>query len=150
MTHDDKKNLDRATSALRSDEPAADDIRSAGARLWHAMSAAPQPAVEQIHGCADVRAILPAYVAGQLSPARALIVRDHLGDCVACRNLAQAKVQPAAEWTAPVPRAAWSMRQFAFAAAVIAVIALSIFGGSRWYFATPAGARARVQSVDGA
>jgi hypothetical protein len=150
MTHDEKdRNLNEAVSALRADEPNDAEVRAAGARLWESMSADAAAEVEQIRGCADVRVMLPAYAAGQLSAARAMIVRDHLGDCVACRNLAHAEAPPETRWTPPVARTTWSARQMAFAAALIAVVALSIFGGTRWYFATPAGARARVQSVDG-
>jgi hypothetical protein len=40
--------------------------------------------------CADVRPLLPAHVYGDLSPAEAAAVADHLRECVVCRGEAAA------------------------------------------------------------
>jgi len=153
MTHEEnnpEQMLNRAVSALRSQDPENAAVQDAAARLWSRLQAGADPAVEQIRGCPDVRALLPAYAAGQLPPARALLVRDHLSECVGCRKLARSGREDAVTWAAPVLRVSWSFRQFATAAAVLLVVALSAAGVAKWYFSSPAGMRARVQSVDGA
>ena len=77
----------------RTDQKTAD---TAAARVWARVSAeaaglpdvlaAPQRAVEQISGCPDYRSLIPAYVRGQLSPARRLLLEDHTHECIPCRK----------------------------------------------------------------
>ncbi len=47
---------------------------------------------EHIRGCADFQALMPDYRAGRLPEARALLVKDHLHECVACRHVYEGKV----------------------------------------------------------
>src|SRR6185503_19869673 len=38
-----------------------------------------------IRGCAGYQAVIPAYVARTLAPARGLLLEDHVHDCAVCR-----------------------------------------------------------------
>ncbi|HYG97733.1 MAG TPA: zf-HC2 domain-containing protein, partial [Terriglobales bacterium] len=150
----DEKNsaLDKAISAMRDDTPSAGQIESSAAKVWAGLEAAGVAASidpGQIRGCADIRVLLPAYSAGQLAPARALLVRDHLHECVTCRNLAHAESPTAVPWSAPVAtaRQPWGWQRLAFAATILVVIGLTAFALNQWFFAAPEGMRARVQSV---
>lgn len=152
---DEKNGLDKAISAMRDDTPTPAQIENSAAKVWaglQAAGAAPSASPEQIRGCMDVRALLPAYSAGTLAPARALIIRDHLHECVACRNLAHASAPAVAPWSAPVAtaRPSWGWQRMAVAAAILIVIGLTAIGLRQWFFAAPEGMRARVQSADGA
>ncbi|HET8667263.1 MAG TPA: FecR domain-containing protein, partial [Terriglobales bacterium] len=144
--------LDKAISALRNDQPAAEDIHAASERLWAHMNSNQNAAVEQIRGCADIEALLPAYAAGNLSSPRVLLVENHLRECVDCRDRARAVPKQPAAWNAPITPATsrWGFRQFAMAASILLVIGLSAIFIDQWFFAAPAGMRAKVQSVDGA
>ena len=39
---------------------------------------------EQIRGCDDFRILIPAYLKGDLSAARALLLEDHSNECIPC------------------------------------------------------------------
>ncbi len=150
MTHENKgPDLDKAISALRNDEPAGSDIEAAAQRVWVRMDAGAGATVEQIHGCTDVRQLLPAYRSGSLPAERMLLVEDHLRECLGCRQLAVSGRERQVSWTPPVPlRAAWRLRPVMVAAAAVVIIGLAILLVPRWY--TPGGMRARVQSLEGA
>jgi ferric-dicitrate binding protein FerR (iron transport regulator) len=157
MTHKDKNSdgvLGDAVSALRHEEPAANDVEAAGKRIWSQLqSAAAQtvPQVEQIHGCADIRKLLSAFTAGQLPSTRALLVRDHLSECATCRAAAEAVDDKVKPWKAPVSVSSrgWNVQRFAFAAALLIVAGLSTWFVATRYFGAPKGMRATVQSVNG-
>src|SRR5262249_58730074 len=48
--------------------------------------AVPIPAAGPLKGCEDFQAQIPAFLAGTLPPARALLVEDHTRSCIACRR----------------------------------------------------------------
>ncbi len=154
MTHDDRKpDLDEAIAAVRADQPSEKDLQDAGGRIWARLQATEVEtgsSHEPIRGCEDVKALLPAYVLGRLAATRALLVRDHLHECVDCRRLAQSGKEETVSWTAPLAaaRAGWSWRQYAAAAAVLALVAISALIAKK-EFGAPAGMRAKVQSVQG-
>ncbi len=83
--------LDRAVAAMRDDSPDEKVVRDASARVFRALFDAVflPDSVERIRGCSDFQALLPAYLGRTLSPARALLVRDHTLQCVACRRVLQ-------------------------------------------------------------
>jgi len=86
-----KKELERAVTALREDQPDQETMQAAGQRVWQrlgeeAQASKPVSVSESIHGCEDIRALLPEHRSGKLPTAKALLVADHLRECVACRK----------------------------------------------------------------
>ena len=154
MTHDRTNrtfDLDTAVEAMRNDVPADREVKEAGARVWSRLQNVDIVAdVEQIRGCTDVRQLLPAYGAGQLSASRALLVKDHLHECSGCRSVAQSGSSRQVVWEMPrAARRAWGVPQFAFAAAALVVLVTGSLLMA-WYFQSPAGMRATLQSAKGA
>ncbi len=149
--------LDDVVAAVRDDEAPAGAAESAAARVWERLE--PHTggvALEAIHGCADVRALLPAHRRAELKPARALLVEDHLRDCAACRAAFR---EPGGRrlailpWRAASPEAAAeapSFRRYAVAASVLLAVSLLAWGARQAFFAPASGSRAIVQSVSGA
>jgi ferric-dicitrate binding protein FerR (iron transport regulator) len=150
--------LDDAIASVRDDVPPADAADAAAARVWEQIAPlrrALTPSVDAISGCADVVVLLPAHRRGELSAARALLVEDHLRDCVSCRK---AYLQPArghlsllpwrarAADTAPAPR---RLMPYAVAASILIATMASAWAVREAFFAVPAGSRAAVQSVSG-
>ena len=84
-----------------------------------------------IRGCADFQALIPDYRAGQLAEARALLLKDHLHQCVACRRgLRRQSGGVAAAWRperAVAGRPQYAVR-WAAAAAVVAAAGVSVRG----------------------
>ena len=156
-----KKNLtlDDAVAAVRDDVPAAAETAAAAARVWERIAAGPSAAADMAHniqGCADVQALFPAHRRQELSPARALLVEDHLHECAPCRIIF---AEPAARRLAVLPWRAGtaaptqeprSVRRYAIAAAVLLTAGVSAWGLRQAFFGVPAGSRAAVQSVSGA
>ena len=149
--------LDDAIAAVRDDEAPAGVAESAAARVWERIGPhAPALAIETIHGCADVKALLPAHRRGELKAARALLVEDHLRECAACRAAfrepggRQLSILP---WRVASPQAKPEPRRFgryAVAASVLLALGLGAWGVRQAFFGVPAGDRASVQSVSGA
>lgn len=147
--------LDDAVCAVKTDEPSAVELREAGQAVWQRVQAAEpnESNVEQIRSCHDVQQLLPAYSAHKLSPERALLIKAHLEDCLACRHRAHTPSEPGVNWSAPQPE--WGngiypgpRLGFAFAAAAVVLVIVGFFIANA-YFASPAGARGHVQSLDG-
>lgn len=94
--------LDDAVAQVHDDPIDPRQIEEAAARVWARLSneaaqlaAAPRAATAEaaapvpgasLHGCDDFRALIPAYVRGELTPSRALLVEDHTRTCVPCRR----------------------------------------------------------------
>ncbi|MCA1629989.1 MAG: FecR domain-containing protein, partial [Acidobacteria bacterium] len=88
--------LDDTLSGIRRERADQKTADTAASRVWARVSAeaaglpevlvAPSREVEQISGCPDYRSLIPAYVRGQLSPARRLLLEDHTHECIPCRK----------------------------------------------------------------
>lgn len=157
--NEDKKNrktFEDAIAAVRSQQPDNATLEAARDRVWMNLrgeAAMPEMAsVASIHGCEDVQGLLPAYRAQQLSPARLLIVNDHLRECVDCRHMYKdgTKVIPMA-WKRDdsADLSGWDMRRFAFAAIALFVVGVSSFVGYQQFYAPLPGNRAVVQAATG-
>jgi hypothetical protein len=134
--------LERAISEIRDESIPDAVIDAAAARVWTRLS---EPAAEHIRHCADFQVLLPDFRAGRLPEARALLVQDHLHECVACRRVFEGKVIPL-----PVrlpARRSSHVARWAVAAGVVAAGGLGV-----WFAIVQLGTvpgRAIVQTVNG-
>lgn len=164
-----KKNddlLDKAIGQVAGEPIDPRQVEAAAARVWARLqaegaAASPTaqavqtaPAAGSLHGCEDFRSLIPAYLRGELSPARALLVEDHTRSCVPCRRALKEvreghgdrgiKARPAARqsWTRNprvwMPLAA--MLAIALGFGLLVVIQEMLAGGSQM---------ARIESVEG-
>lgn len=157
MRNPEKPNekLEQALAALRSDEPRPETMNAASERVWQNLSAeisagAPMGAADAaaIQGCESVRALLPAWQRRELTPARALLIEDHLRECPECHQAAEHGHPAVLPWKQELPKARPThFRWLATAAAVVLAVA-GIYFVQDW-LAVPAGARARVETIDG-
>jgi hypothetical protein len=151
--------LDQAISELRAEQPDAKTLSASAERVWQKVQAgvgeqATASALQPIRGCADIRRMLPAFHQQELPPARALIVEDHLRECVSCRSYAHGRAvdgKSSVNWRMePASRGfQWSFGSLSFAAAALAVLVALVWTGYSWYIAGPAGSRARIDSLAG-
>jgi len=153
-----QRELDRAVAAMRDDHPDEKVVRDASAHVFRSLFDAVflPDSVDRIRGCSDFQALLPAYFSRTLSPARALLLRDHTLQCVALRRVLQqaqgrepeAIGRHAAKDTAGsgkrVPVMAWAI------AATLAVgIAVGLTGARYGLLPGQNALRATVSSVEG-
>lgn len=152
MNQEEKRSdkiLDEAIEGIRNETTDPEVVESAAKRVWARISEEVEPeAVGVIRSCADFQALLPAYRAGELSEARALLVKDHTHECMACR-----KVLMGQRAVAGVKRVRPEVTSWPFRWAVAAALALTV-GLSSWYLfnqfgPAPGGPAATVASLDG-
>ncbi|MBV8903654.1 MAG: FecR domain-containing protein, partial [Acidobacteriia bacterium] len=78
--------LESAISQIRA-EPIPDAVVDAAAeRVWQRLTAEMEQPGSRIPDCAGFQTLFPDLRTGRLSEARALLVRDHLRECVVCRH----------------------------------------------------------------
>lgn len=139
--------LERAVAEIRDDEVPDALVDAAAGRVWARLSQAPVSPADHIRSCADFQSLIPDFRAGRLPQARALLLQDHLHECVACRRAFEGRVvamPPAAD--RPLPRPNYSAR-WAVAAAVVLTGGLVV-----WFAIVQSGPRsghAVVQAVNG-
>ena len=151
--------LDQAISELRGEQPDAKALSASAERVWRRLQTGEGEevitnALQPIRGCADVRSLLPAFHQRELTPARALIVEDHLRECASCRSYAHGRAVDGAtsvNWRMePASRGfQWSFVRLSLAAATAALLVALVWTGRTWYFAGPPGSRARIDSIQG-
>src|SRR5262245_28588701 len=84
--------LDDVTAQVSSERLDSQVVSSAAERVWariageEAAAQAGIAPVEQIRGCDDFQALIPAYLQGLLSSARTMLLEDHTRECVPCRK----------------------------------------------------------------
>jgi hypothetical protein len=138
--------LEQAVAEIRGEEISDAVVEAAGRRVWARLSQTAEHSHERIRTCADFQALLPDFRAGRLPEARAMLLQDHLHECVTCRNVAEGKVIPLPVVVQPQPRAHHAAR-WAVAAGVMAAGGLIVWL-SIAQFGHGSG-RAIVQSVNG-
>jgi hypothetical protein len=151
--------LDQAISELRAEHPDANTLSASAEHVWQKVQEglgeeATAGALQRIRGCADIRALLPAFHQQELAPARALIVEDHLKECISCRSYAHGRAvdsKTSDSWRMePTSRGfQWSFGSLSFAAASLAVLVALVWTGRNWYVDGPPGTRARIDSIAG-
>src|SRR6202795_186079 len=151
--------LEQAISELRAQEPDAKTLSVSAERVWQRLQTGngaevAASAVQLIRGCADIRSLLPAFHRQKLPPARALIVRGHLRECVSCRSYASGRGLDGAAsvgWQMESGERGfqWNLVRLSFAAAAVAVVIAAVWIGRNWYIAGPPGSRARIDSIAG-
>ncbi|HXO22007.1 MAG TPA: FecR domain-containing protein [Thermoanaerobaculia bacterium] len=157
--------LDRAVAQVANEPLDPRVIAGAASRVWERLSRqapeatapdSPPASVQPVSGssgslrtCDDYQRLIPAHLAGELSPARSLLLEDHTRSCIACRRaLRQAQTGVAAALPAAVRRGGRSQAWWTSLAAVLA-LALG-FGLFALYQQLPAaGQQARVESIEG-
>jgi hypothetical protein len=154
--------LDEAVHQVADEPIDPREVEAAAARVWARLSqdgaaSSPAPVLEatapagSLHGCDDFRSLIPAYVRGELSPARALLVEDHTRSCVPCRRaLREAREGKVAQSHAPRKAANSNSKVVWMSLAAVLAIALGfglvtlvqemMAGGSKM---------ARIESVEG-
>ena len=77
--------LDRVAGEIRDQRLDDETVNTATDRVWNAIQS--EFSVDApLRSCADVQALLPAYVADELPEGKALLVGDHTRSCVPCRR----------------------------------------------------------------
>ncbi|HLL77539.1 MAG TPA: FecR domain-containing protein, partial [Pyrinomonadaceae bacterium] len=163
--------LDTVAAGIRDEEIDRGTVSAASSRVWARVAQETGATVinsaaatnvtasvpDHIRDCADFQTIIPAYLAGELSPARAMLLEDHTQECIPCRKALKAArtgervaatraVRPArsAQWQ-PSPVWRWAM------AASVAVVA--VLGGAVMFKKFLPGTQAlaaTLENVDGA
>ena len=155
--------LDEAIGQVANEPVDPRQVEAAAARVWAKLQAegaasapvaqvAPAaPVAGSLHGCEDFRSLIPAYLRGELSPARALLVEDHTRSCVPCRRALKearegstVKARPAAKQSWARDRRVWlplaAMLAIVLGFGLMVVIQEMLAGGSQM---------ARIESVEG-
>ena len=84
--------LERAIAEIRDEAIDSAGIAAASARVWARISQADASRpVAHIRNCSDFQALMSDYRAGRLPEARALLLRDHVRQCVACHKVFQGR-----------------------------------------------------------
>jgi hypothetical protein len=147
--------LEQAVTEIRDESVDPVIIEAAAGRVWAKLSEA---AAERRNGdhnigsCAAFQSLIPGYRAGRLSEARALLLKDHLHECVVCRKVFEGKVVAmpvpgGVPGGAAAPRRATYTYRWAAAAVVFAAAGVSVWVAYN-QFGAPTG-RAIVKTVNG-
>jgi len=152
MKHEDpntEARLEAGLEAIREEPVDPAVVERAAGRVWARIGEARG---EPVHGCEGFRALMPAYLEGELAGGRRLLLIDHVHECVGCRKAleaAQAKPAPAGVEMPRRARAIPPVWRWAMAAAVLIGA-----GVGAWEIVNrmpdAARSRARVESVEGA
>ena len=132
--------LERVVGEIRNEaiDPATAD--AAAERVWARL--------KPLRGCADIQALIPDYRSGRLPESRALLVRDHIEECVACRHA----VEAASGKVRAMPSRAARARVVPYWRWAVAAVLVAGVGFSTWAIVGHMGAsasRMTIASLDG-
>ncbi len=135
--------LEQAIADIREEDIDPAVIEAAASRVRERLA---QHAT--LRSCEDFQALMPDYRAGNLSPARALLLQDHTHECVACYKALKAAPQSTIRHPQPITHHRLFFR-WALAATLVGAAGLAFWAfGDRLSFA-PKGPEAVVESADG-
>ena len=150
------KDIDQILNSIRAEEPTAEQMEQAAARVRQNLFGAGSADIQRITGCADYRALFPAYINKSLSDARRMLVDDHIRECGSCRKAfdeargVRAKVVP---FVAPSPRKSGGLnfQKWAIAAGLFAAVGSSSWGILKWLFPSSSSTSqvASIQNING-
>jgi hypothetical protein len=153
--------LAEAIDQITSEPIDADRAAAAAARVWEHLAELNQPTLSTavpasgvLLQCADMQNLIPSYLRGELTPARALLLEDHTRSCVPCRRALRATRNTAVSArVATAPTASSELHHdrkpvyLAIAAVLIAAVGLGLVYLYRGTFGN--GAMARIEAVEG-
>ena len=147
----DRDRIDDAAEEIRSqriDDATAEEITD---RVWQRI-AADRKGAQPLMSCLDFQQEIPAYVAGTLADARALLVGDHTRECLPCRRvLMEARGAGSLDARPPVSRRRYAHAHPLVRVAAAVIVILGGFAAARIAANVMAdrGLRASVEVVDG-
>jgi hypothetical protein len=152
--------LDQAINEIRESELDAQTEQSASDRVWEAVraeaakTAQQNPLTRPIRVCADFQALIPAYILGAVTDSKALLLKDHLGECVPCRRAIKearsSKRKQAAAGSSRRGGNHWlSTIGWRAAAAVILFVSIVGVGIKTQSFSVRVGGLISIESIDG-
>jgi hypothetical protein len=148
---DDK--LENLLSNIRNEHVDDETVARAGERVWKSIAGTPAEfAAHTLRTCEDFQRLIPAYVAKQLTPARAMLFEDHVHACVACRHaLERARLgEPQRTWRFEgKPRSGRLALRFAFGVAAVAAVTFAVLSWRDGLLPGQHPVRAAVETVDG-
>src|SRR5215471_5453949 len=147
------QDLDRLISQIRDESVTDEVISGAASRVREAISGS-QSAHEvapKLRSCRDFQSLIPSYLSARLTPARTLLMEDHLHHCVACRHALEAARTQSAPSRAPrrIETRHFPALRWAMAGALAAGIAIGVFAGKAGLLPGQHAIQATVASVDG-
>jgi len=120
--------LEQAAAQIRGAEASDAVVAAAAERVWqrlsapHTAGAAAAAEVAEIRGCDDYQALIPAFLAGALPPARTTLLEDHVRECVPCRRalkVARSGQVPVAKAATQRARRSYPLGRMALAAVLV-------------------------------
>jgi hypothetical protein len=80
--------FDNLLSEIRNERMDDKIVAKAGEHVFRSLSGEPayDRTAHTLRSCGDFQALIPAYLAKQIAPARAMLFNDHVHTCVACRH----------------------------------------------------------------
>ena len=162
--------LDHAIEGIRRERIDGATVDLATSRVWARVAEVSATAegaqlipasatvADHISGCADYQSLIPAYLRGELKPARRLLLEDHTHECVPCRKaLKEARTGgrvAAVRATRSKPaRANWTMTpawRMALAASIVAVLGFAGYFVVQHYDLGTTTLAATLESANGA
>lgn len=133
MKSNNEEMLDKVIADIRNEDVDSATVAAAADRVWARVSAAAgeqqvqQPTVGRIEGCQDFQSLIPAYLNGQLSEARALLLVDHTHECIPCRRaMKDARSRSAVRVNAPAKVKRFSLQPVVLRWGVAAALVIGL------------------------
>lgn len=129
------------TAEIRTEKLEGAVVSGASQRVWTRLAGEQAAAetgvapVEQLRGCEDFQALIPAYMQGTLSAARTMLLEDHTRECVPCRRaLKEARQgnQVARQLSMQKDKVARSAQRMTMLRWGLAAAAVVVFGLMAW------------------